>query len=318
MLTFIKQPWFSLGAALFVPGAAAGCVWIWRAAAAAPDIVANAAAHAAANTASNAAGGSGSLGWAAVGLGVALAAAPAAVSFWRQAFLRSQPARLPGLFAFAAAACPVLWPLSGAISDAAGTGATLFVGLLAAAAVLCLSRSPEEWSEWLLSHVPRHAARVSAHSKNLPSSKYLSSNGATSQGLNSAAVSNAASDAANEAANSGNWPAADETAADSSAAFDIVGGSRHWSHRFCREGLDQIEGLAAATFSAGQTISYVHLAFCPPFDSRPEVEAESDEAAARVLAAAIYPHGCRLEVRRSQGEAPAAFVIRYAATSPAE
>jgi hypothetical protein len=65
-------------------------------------------------------------------------------------------------------------------------------------------------------------------------------------------------------------------------------------------GVEQIDGTAEARFAAGQKHCTLHVAFCPPFGARPTVElAAGSGLDAQVKAAAVYPYGVRIDVRRS-------------------
>ncbi|HVW02788.1 MAG TPA: hypothetical protein VHB77_20690, partial [Planctomycetaceae bacterium] len=71
-------------------------------------------------------------------------------------------------------------------------------------------------------------------------------------------------------------------------------------------GIEEIDGSAVARFAAGQKHCTVHVAFCPPFGARPAVElAVGSGLDAQVKAAAVYPYGVRIDVRRSGDAAEA-------------
>jgi hypothetical protein len=70
--------------------------------------------------------------------------------------------------------------------------------------------------------------------------------------------------------------------------------------RMTAEGLDEIEGTAEARFAPGQKHCTLHIAFCPPFGARPTIELTAGSSLdAHVKAAAVYPYGVRIDVRRS-------------------
>jgi hypothetical protein len=80
--------------------------------------------------------------------------------------------------------------------------------------------------------------------------------------------------------------------------------------RTTSQGIEEIEGTAEARFGAGQKHCTLHIAFCPPFAERPTVElAAGTGLDAQVKAAAVYPYGVRIDVRRS-GDAREAGVCR--------
>ena len=80
--------------------------------------------------------------------------------------------------------------------------------------------------------------------------------------------------------------------------------------RTTAEGIDEIEGTAEARFATGQKHCTLHIAFCPPFGERPTVELlTSPGLDVQVKAAAVYPYGVRIDVRRS-GDATEAGVCR--------
>ena len=72
-----------------------------------------------------------------------------------------------------------------------------------------------------------------------------------------------------------------------------------WLKRSLTEDGDLIEGGVRVDFAQGQRETTVHVSFCPPFQSIPEVTTEDlngDDLEIRV--AAVFPFGVRLSVRR--------------------
>lgn len=73
-----------------------------------------------------------------------------------------------------------------------------------------------------------------------------------------------------------------------------------WLSRRQTEVGEQIEGWARVHFALGQRETTVHVAFCPPLASSPEIETEDlDGVGLEIRVAAAFPFGARLSVRRS-------------------
>ena len=71
------------------------------------------------------------------------------------------------------------------------------------------------------------------------------------------------------------------------------------SRRLSEEG-EQIEGWVRVPFARGQRETVVHVAFCPPLPSAPEIETEDLEGVGlEIRVAAVFPFGARLSVRRT-------------------
>lgn len=71
------------------------------------------------------------------------------------------------------------------------------------------------------------------------------------------------------------------------------------SRRLSEEG-EQIEGWVRVPFARGQRETVVHVAFCPPLASAPEIETEDLEGVGlEIRVAAVFPFGARLSIRRS-------------------
>ena len=65
---------------------------------------------------------------------------------------------------------------------------------------------------------------------------------------------------------------------------------------------DQISGGVRVEFAPGERDVIVHLSFCPPFPSIPEILTEDlDGAGLEIRVAAVFPFGARLTVRKSPG-----------------
>ena len=57
-------------------------------------------------------------------------------------------------------------------------------------------------------------------------------------------------------------------------------------------------GTVVAEFAPGERTTIVHVAFCPPFELLPQVEAEiADGPDASVQVTQVLHHGARLDVR---------------------
>jgi hypothetical protein len=82
------------------------------------------------------------------------------------------------------------------------------------------------------------------------------------------------------------------------------------------DGCEAIHGSLVAEFAAGERTVVLHVAFCPPFERLPTIEAEAvDGPACDVKAAQILHQGARLEARLSRASTAAELVtIEFAAT----
>ena len=81
-----------------------------------------------------------------------------------------------------------------------------------------------------------------------------------------------------------------------------------------------LHGQLRAAFCAGQKNATVHVAFCPPFRSAPEVSAEPiDGPDCRVKIAQVLLHGVRIDVRlATPADRPASVLLEFAAVEPVE
>lgn len=76
---------------------------------------------------------------------------------------------------------------------------------------------------------------------------------------------------------------------------------------------EAIYGTLLAEFAAGERTVTLHVAFCPPFEQLPHVDAEAVDGEVRVVQ--VLHQGARLEVRRwSDDLAPAPVPVEFAAT----
>jgi hypothetical protein len=73
-----------------------------------------------------------------------------------------------------------------------------------------------------------------------------------------------------------------------------------WLSRRVTEAGEEIEGWVRVHFALGQRETTVHVSFCPPLGSTPELETEDLEGVGlEIRIAATFPFGARLAVRRS-------------------
>jgi hypothetical protein len=81
------------------------------------------------------------------------------------------------------------------------------------------------------------------------------------------------------------------------------------------EGDEWLSGLVRVPFSPGQRVAYAHVAFCPPFRTAPDCEAEPvDGPDAGLKVAQVLPQGARFEVKLAEVSAePASVLIEFAA-----
>lgn len=84
------------------------------------------------------------------------------------------------------------------------------------------------------------------------------------------------------------------------------------------DGRDVCRGSARAEFTVGQRAASIHLAFCPPFATTPQLEAVvSDAFDATVKVGQVWPYAARLDVKLSTPAAAAHDVlVAFTATSP--
>lgn len=83
------------------------------------------------------------------------------------------------------------------------------------------------------------------------------------------------------------------------------------------DGVEIIRGTVAAEFAPGDRMAIVHIAFCPPFERIPRVEAEvAAGPACDVKIAQILHQGARLEVRLARASTTARrATIEFVATA---
>jgi hypothetical protein len=76
-----------------------------------------------------------------------------------------------------------------------------------------------------------------------------------------------------------------------------------------------LRGQVFAEFAAGQSVSVVHIPFCPAFALLPELACEViDAPAVRARAPAVFRYGARVELKRAGDIShPIRVAIRYQA-----
>lgn len=81
-------------------------------------------------------------------------------------------------------------------------------------------------------------------------------------------------------------------------------------------GSEQLEGAIIAEFACGEATTTVHIPFLPTFPRVPELTCTIDErTAARIKGTAVYPYGCRVELKRTGDLSGAVRIeLRFTAT----
>jgi hypothetical protein len=103
---------------------------------------------------------------------------------------------------------------------------------------------------------------------------------------------------------------------DMAQGMSTLEGATQWQKRLIVDGREMIEGEVSVDFAAGQKEAVVHLSFCPPLASSPEIHAEDGLGGdVEIRAEASHPYGARLILRR-RGDIshPETRQISYAAT----
>lgn len=83
------------------------------------------------------------------------------------------------------------------------------------------------------------------------------------------------------------------------------------------DGSDRLDGVMTAEFANGQVATTLHIPFLPTFPLAPELVCDVDkQAAVRIKGTAVYPYGCRIELKRF-GDVSASIrvEVRFSATS---
>lgn len=81
------------------------------------------------------------------------------------------------------------------------------------------------------------------------------------------------------------------------------------------DGSDVLSGWLRLDFAPGQRMGNLHVAFCPPFASTPELSAvQLDGPEARIKVAQLLPYGARLDLKLlTISEAAAKVMVRFSA-----
>jgi hypothetical protein len=84
------------------------------------------------------------------------------------------------------------------------------------------------------------------------------------------------------------------------------------------DGRECLEGVVHIPFTAGQKQAVVHLPFCPPFSTLPEVSCDSDDHADVRFKVTAYTYGARVEAKRTaaDGEETVPVAVSAAAIHP--
>lgn len=103
------------------------------------------------------------------------------------------------------------------------------------------------------------------------------------------------------------------------SAGDEGGGVVQWMSRSqAPDGGETVEGGVRVSFAPGQRQEVLHVSFCPPLASAPDVECEVlDDAPVAVRVTAAHPYGLRLEARRDDAREALTTEIGFAATARA-
>ena len=81
------------------------------------------------------------------------------------------------------------------------------------------------------------------------------------------------------------------------------------------DGADELSGWLRLAFAAGQRTGSIHVAFCPPFATVPELELEQlDGPEARIKTAQLLAYGVRLDLKlAAAAEEPASVLLQFSA-----
>lgn len=81
------------------------------------------------------------------------------------------------------------------------------------------------------------------------------------------------------------------------------------------DGRDECQGWIRANFEEGQRQQVVHLAFCPPFSTLPELTTSlADGQSVEVKHAQLMPYGARVELKRDRSaKEPSVALLRFSA-----
>ncbi len=81
------------------------------------------------------------------------------------------------------------------------------------------------------------------------------------------------------------------------------------------DGSEQLAGWLRMPFGPGQRTASLHVAFCPPFDRRPEIDvAQCDGPTTRVKTTQLLPYGARLDLKlAAPPEKPESVLLQFSA-----
>ncbi len=81
------------------------------------------------------------------------------------------------------------------------------------------------------------------------------------------------------------------------------------------DGSEQLAGWLRMPFGPGQRTASLHVAFCPPFDRRPEIDvAQCDGPTTRVKTTQVLPYGTRLDLKLAAApEKPESVLLQFSA-----
>lgn len=84
------------------------------------------------------------------------------------------------------------------------------------------------------------------------------------------------------------------------------------------DGTQSVHATLLAEFAAGDRITSLHVAFCPPFDRLPDVETETiDDSGATAKLTQLLHNGAQIEVRLPTAVPAARFAtVEFFATEP--
>lgn len=92
---------------------------------------------------------------------------------------------------------------------------------------------------------------------------------------------------------------------------------QHLTRSRLPDGSETLSGWVRVPWVAGQRVASVHVAFCPPFPSTPEVRVEQCEGpAAQIKTVQVLPYGVRFDLKLNQsGPSDAEAVLKFSAES---
>jgi len=82
-------------------------------------------------------------------------------------------------------------------------------------------------------------------------------------------------------------------------------------------GVDSLVSEHRIQFAPGEKLVYLHCGFTPPFAGIPHLETRCDQSHLRIVTGVCYPHGARLEIRRTEADHTETAVLVVHCTGPA-